>query len=55
MLRRFYQTIHEWITRVPIERQCDPVLGELVIEESWWECTVSVKAGTDSTRCGWSL
>jgi hypothetical protein len=45
--RRLLHRIHEWATRNPVCRINDPILGELVINESsWWECMVLSKDGT---------
>ena len=37
--------LHEWATRRPVYRVDDPVLGELVINETYWECTIAAESG----------
>lgn len=44
-MRLLLHRILEWATRDRVARFCDPVLGELVINETWWECTVVSKRG----------
>ena len=44
-MRHFFHRIHEWATRNPALRIEDPVLGELVINESSWQCSVDTRNG----------
>ena len=37
--------LREWATRNPVSRVDDPVLGKLLINESYWECTVTSQSG----------
>jgi hypothetical protein len=37
--------IHEWAARDRVTRFVDPILGELVINETWWECRVGTPIG----------
>lgn len=37
--------LHEWATRNPVSRVDDPVLGQLLLNESYWECKVTSQSG----------
>ncbi len=44
-MRNFFHCIHEWATRKPVSRYVDPMLGELVINESCWQCSIDTTGG----------
>ena len=51
-MRGWFHRLHEWATREPVARVDDPVLGELVMQDSAWECTVSSASGPIILRVG---
>ncbi|MCA9027275.1 MAG: hypothetical protein KDA86_18850 [Planctomycetaceae bacterium] len=44
-MQNLFHRIHEWATRKPVGRFDDPVLGELVLNESSWQCSVDTRVG----------
>lgn len=50
--KHLFHRIHEWATRDKVCCLSDPVLGELVLNDSSWECTVESNAGSIVVRVG---
>ena len=51
-MRNILHRIHEWATRVPVARFHDSVLGELVLNESAWECSLPTNDGPITLMVG---
>lgn len=47
-----FRRLHEWATRRPVARLEDPVLGELVLYDSSWECRVETRTGPFTLSVG---
>lgn len=48
----WFRRLHEWATRNPVARINDPILGELVISDLSWECSVPSRVGPIILRVG---
>ena len=44
--------LQEWLTRDPVSQFNDPILGEIMLNESAWECAVNSPSGRITLRVG---
>lgn len=49
---RWLHSLHEWATRNPVSQFNDSILGQLLIEDSWWERQVDSSSGPVVLRVG---
>src|SRR5690349_14466292 len=51
-MHQWLERLREWATRDKVTHYHDPCLGELLINETCWECTVASKSGPIILRVG---